>query len=222
MAKLGEVVDEEEAGLRIEAGRPVVRQAAFIRRDDAPIGEQVPSQDSEWAGHFYQLPLDQFVGPKVVVSRLFPFVRSSTKKYAIARCLHQHLARLPVKVSVNQHRRLHRIPVMRIVGRRLERPHELCQSRGSARRCCRVLEVVARTWNAVEHRARISGAPVDKVEVGGHRYRSFHAPSARGLLGLVPTGGVASHCHCVLPVSASIERMNPCRLSKSPDAPTST
>src|SRR5882762_8626250 len=38
----------------------------------------------------------------------------------------------------------------------------------------------------------------------------------------VPTGGVASHCHWVAPVSGSMERINPCRLSKSPDAPTTT
>ena len=86
------------------------------------------------------------------------------EEVAVARSLHQQLARRAVKVAVHEHRHFGGIPVVRIVRRGLESPGQLAGVRDRARRCCRS-RVVAGTRRTVQHRRRIAGADV-------HRFRS--------------------------------------------------
>ena len=97
--------------------------------------------------------------------QILPVGAVEDEEVAVARGLHQHLARLAVKIAVDQHRRLDRVPVVSVVRRSLKGPCQLAVVRMDCHDAAGV-EIVAGAGLAVQHRRGISGAPVDEIQIG--------------------------------------------------------
>ena len=115
-AVAGVRVDDEQAGLGVEAGRAVVGQAAFVGRDQAAVGRGLLCRDWEWAGLLVdaQRPVHRAEGRG---EQALAVGAVEHEEVAVARGLHQHLARLAVKVAVDQHGRFDGVPVVGVVRR---------------------------------------------------------------------------------------------------------
>src|ERR1700676_2387964 len=117
-------VDNKQPVSCVETWGPKIRQAALVGRNQASvrrwflvrigngtallIDSKRPVHGTEWSGQ-----------------KILAVGAVKHKEVAIARGLHEHLLWRAVKRSVDQHRSLDGIPVMRIVGRHLEGPHKL-------------------------------------------------------------------------------------------------
>src|SRR5206468_4300896 len=116
--------DHEEPGLRVKAGRPVVCHAALVRSDQSAIAGGLLL----WIGNrasllvYAERPVRGSEGHS---QQALPIGAIDHKEVAVTRCLQQHLVRFPLKISVDQHRNFDRIPIVRVMGRRLKSPAEL-------------------------------------------------------------------------------------------------
>ncbi len=101
----------------------------------------------------------------------------------VARRLRDEFARTAVDLAVEHHRRLCRIPVVRIVRRRLEIPDHL-PGVGVERHDRRGEEIVAGPVLVRDHRLRIAGRDEDQVQLGivGDRLPRHAAAVPRHLL----------------------------------------
>src|SRR5580704_1035714 len=155
---------DKQARLRVIAGRAVVGQASLIRCNQDSVGRWL--LDRVWNRTSF---LVHFLGPiyRPEGNRQQALTVSAIKneKITVARCLQQHLPWLTVEASVHQYGYLDRIPIVGVVGRRLERPHQLARVRVEGHDAAGI-KVVARARTAVQYRGRIPRSPIDKVERG--------------------------------------------------------
>src|SRR5580698_6625737 len=114
-------IDDKQTVLGIEAGRTVVGHTALVGRNQASIGRRLFGGIWNWTALLIdsKRPVHR---SKRSGQKVFPVGAIKNKKVAVARGLHQHLLRLAVEISVDQHWSFDRIPIVSIVGRRLERP----------------------------------------------------------------------------------------------------
>ena len=184
---LVEVVHAEAArGVRVEQTRsraearwrPVL-SAALIRRHERTVGLRLLRR----VGNRLALRVHALrpVRLDVLAAEDVPAVGAiEHEEPAVAARLREQLARLPVDLAVDEHRRLRRVPVVRVVRRRLEVPRQLPRVR--IERDDRLgEEIVALPLAAVDHRLRVSGAEVDQIQIGVVcRRPPGHAAAVRG------------------------------------------
>src|ERR1700722_893054 len=155
VGRLGEInavtwlsVDNEQSRPGVEAGSAIIRQAALIWCNKASVrlGLLV------WVWNRAALSID----PKAPVDWPIRHCQKALSRdavkdeeVAIARRLHEHLARLSMEVRVNKHRSFHCIPVVRIVRRCHESPHQLARIRIDRDNAARVF-VVPRTARTIQ------------------------------------------------------------------------
>src|SRR6202041_831129 len=161
VARMG--VDDKQTVPAIEAGRTVVSHSALVGRNQASIGRRFLGGirnrtalliDSQRPVHW----------PERNSQQILPVGAVKNKEVAVARGLHQHLLRLSAKISVDQHWSLDRIPIVRIVWRDLEGPHQLARIRAQGDDGAGV-KIIARTRRAFKNGSRIPGSPIDEIEI---------------------------------------------------------
>src|SRR6202046_3417008 len=123
-AVAGMGVDDEQPGPAIEAGGTVVSHSALVGRNPSSIVGRFFGEIRNRAALLIdsQRPVH---GPERSGQKILPVSAVKNKEVAVTRGLHQHLLRLSAKISVDQHWSLNRIPIVRIVRRDLEGPHQL-------------------------------------------------------------------------------------------------
>src|SRR5271166_231309 len=113
-APAGMSVDDKQSSLRVEAGRSIVGQAALVGSDEAAIRRRFLC----WVGNRTALlvdperPVHRAIGNGKKALSICPI---EDEEISIARRLHQHLFRLAVEISIDEHRSFHGIPVVRVV-----------------------------------------------------------------------------------------------------------
>ena len=156
--------DNKQPGLRIEARRPVIRQPALVRRNQPAVRSRIFRRIRNRLSLLIEArrPVHRTERSRHQALAGLPVQH---EEVPVARCLHQHLPRLAVEVAIHQHRNLHRVPVVRVVRRRLKRPLLLPRVRIDRHDAARI-RVVARPHVAIQHRRRISRAPEHRVRIG--------------------------------------------------------
>ena len=114
----------QQTGLRIETRRPEVRGAAFVGRDQDAVLARFLGRIGNGASLRVD-PLAPVDRRERLGEQALAVGAVQDKEVAVARGLHQHLARLAVEAAIHQHRDLGRIPIVRVVRRNLESPGEL-------------------------------------------------------------------------------------------------
>src|SRR5882724_9425391 len=148
-APTGMCIDDKQSVLSVETGRAIVGQTTFVWRDQATVGRRLFLRIRNWPAILVdsQRPVHGSVGNG---QKVLAVGAVENKEVAVARSLHQHLLGLAVKIRINEDRSLDGIPVMSIVRRRLERPHQLAvvgiQGNDTAG-----VEVVARASRTIQH-----------------------------------------------------------------------
>ena len=131
---------------------------------------------------------------------------------AVARRLHDELPRLAVDLAVDEHRRLRRVPVVRVVWRRREVPGELAGVHVDGHERARIQVVAFATGLRRVRRRRIARADDVQLRLGIVDAGNPHVTAAvtRGVEalprlqpGIARFCGVAYHRHCRAPVSGS-------------------
>ena len=118
--------DIEKTGLRIEAGGRPVRGAVGRWIHQGSVCLRLLGRHSVLAAPFGLMPEDQFnSGSNGAVTNCLPLVPVEHEEVSVARRLGEQLPRLSVHFGIEQDRRFDVVPVMSIVGRRLEVPRKL-------------------------------------------------------------------------------------------------
>ena len=152
-------------------GERIVRHAAFIGRYQAPVWRGLLVWIRESDGPAYRYPLRPVHGAERYGEQALAVGTVEDEEVTVARRLHQHLARLAVKVAVNQHWNFDGIPVVRVMRRGLKCPGEFAGiwiERHDAAR----IEIVAGAVVAVQHRSWIASSPVRSDSGRDHKCRS--------------------------------------------------
>ena len=150
---------------RVKTGRadswssPLRQALSTARRAPAPW------QGWEWDGPCLSTPSDQSTGPNGTVSKLLPSVRSSTKGFAVAGTLQQHLARLAVKHSIHQHRGFGRHPSHAYRVGRAGRPTARLAVSGWPAAMSAGIKILPRPGRGGENRRRIPSSPIDQGQI---------------------------------------------------------
>src|SRR2546427_3553445 len=121
-------IHDEQTISGVEAGGTVIGKTTLVGRNKPSIGGRL------FGGIWNRTAL--FIDSKGPIHRavrngqeILPVGAVKNKEVAVARSLHEHLLRLAVEVSIDQHRSLNRIPVVGIVRRYLEGPPQLARVR---------------------------------------------------------------------------------------------
>ena len=155
----------EEAGLRAVAGRlPVggrtgTDQHAIDRRILLRIRNRLALRiDALRPGHVFGID-------ERLRQQILPADPVEHEEIAVARALHEHLARLAVPGAVEEHRDLCAVPIVRIVRRALEVPDHF-SGVGVERDHRAGEEIIALAALPGSNRIRIAGGDIDQVEFG--------------------------------------------------------
>src|SRR5262249_33631532 len=85
------------------------------------------------------------------------------KEKSVAAGLSEQFARLAFEFRIKKHRRLDGVPIMNVMRRNLEIPHEFSRVRIQRNDAARV-EIVARSRFAGQDRVGISNSPIKKIQ----------------------------------------------------------
>ena len=130
VGRLGEIdavagmgIDDEQAGFRIEAGRAIVGEAAFVGSNQAAVRRRLLGGIRNGMAFLVdaQCPVHRAKGNG---EEALAIGAVEDKEVAVARSLHEHLARLAVEVGVDKYRRFDCVPIMRVVRRDRKAPDE--------------------------------------------------------------------------------------------------
>src|SRR5271169_1574968 len=122
-APTGMGVDNKQTVLAVVARRTVVGHAPLVGCNEASIGGGLLG--GVWNRTTLIIDSKRPIHrPERNGQEILPIGAVENKEVAVARSLHEHLLRFTVEISVNQNRSLHRIPVVGVVRRHLERPHK--------------------------------------------------------------------------------------------------
>src|SRR2546429_2313171 len=164
--------DDEQPGLGVKTRRAVICRAAFVRRNQSPVTRWILRRVGNWAAVFVDPggPIDSREG-----SRKKAASRSAVqhKEITISRSLQQHLSGDTLEIAIDEDRNLDGIPIMRIVGRRLEPPSQLTGV-GIQRHDAACPRIVSRTILGRQHRRGISCSDVNEIELWIIRSRNPH------------------------------------------------
>ena len=158
--------DVEQAGFGIEARRLPVRGAAGGGRNQHAVRRRI----LRGIGNRLALCVEILLRP---IQRVDERLRQDLlaggavqhEEVAVAAGLRHQLARLAVDHAVEQHRRLHRVPIVHVVRRGLEIPDQLAGVR-IERHDRAGVKVVALAALLRHHRIRIAGADDVQVQLG--------------------------------------------------------
>src|SRR5882724_10032013 len=113
--------DDEQSSFRIETWRTKVGCPTFIGSDKASIGRRFFIRVRNWTAFLIHAvrPIHRH---KRHGEKTFSICPVQYKEVTVTRGLHQHLARLTVKVRIHQYWNFYRIPIMSVVWRWLKSP----------------------------------------------------------------------------------------------------
>src|ERR1700733_6549813 len=107
-------IHKKEPRLRIKTRRAEVCKTAFIRRNQASIRRRLLCRVRDGMAVLVHTK-GPVHGTKWRSQQTLAIGAIQYKKVAIARCLHEHLVRMAMKISIYKNRHFHSIPIMGIV-----------------------------------------------------------------------------------------------------------